>query len=171
MGERQPDPVMERSGQAIERSRAGRHVEARNLFDTIWNEICPAGVPFHRCVLAHYDADVQLEIDQEPAWDLRALAAADELTDELAGAYHDSLAVGGFYRSLHLNLAEDYRKLGESDRAREHLALDRSDLGSLGDDAYGNSVSAAVDRAARDFDDHVRTGQRPDGGEVNAHTA
>ncbi len=44
-------------------------------------------------------ADVQATPDDELAWDLRALAVAGEVTGERAQAYHQSLAVKGFYPS------------------------------------------------------------------------
>jgi len=55
------------------------------LFAQVWTEIGGEdGDPFHVCALAHSMADVQNDVHEELLWDLRALAAADLLTDERA---------------------------------------------------------------------------------------
>jgi hypothetical protein len=84
-------------------------------------------------------------------WDERALAAADETPDGRAAEYQASLQVSAFYPSLHLNLAEDHRKLGAAGRAREHLARARERLHVLdGTEAsapgYAETIIAALDR-------------------------
>jgi GNAT superfamily N-acetyltransferase len=121
---------------------------ARTLFAGLWAEIGEDGDPLHRCALAHYMADVQDDPAEELAWDLRALAAADSLTDERAREHHSSLAVKGFYPSLHLNLGEDYRKLGDLAGARAQLVLARATLDALGSDDYAAGVRAGLDGLA-----------------------
>lgn len=152
MTEQESDPVMERIGAAIGLSRRDEREQARELFAAIWADIGPDGDPFHRCTLSHYAADVQPDPQDELMWDLRALAAADELTDERAQAYHASLSVRGFYPSLHLNLAEDYRKLGNVGRARQELELARGGLDALADDGYGSNVRVGIERVERQLD-------------------
>jgi hypothetical protein len=49
---------------------------------------------------------------------------------------------------LHLNLSECYRKLGDLDRAREHLAEARATIGALGDDEYGRLIRDGMARIA-----------------------
>ena len=73
--------------------------------------------PFHPLALAHSMADLQEDAHAELAWDLRALEAADLLTDERAAQVGVTSLVAGFYPSLHLNLGECYRKLGNLDLA------------------------------------------------------
>ena len=110
------------------------------------------GDPLHRCTLAHYLADTQDDPTDELAWDLRALSAADELTDGRdAGDLDDvgqegTSGVRGFYPSLHLNLAADYIKLDRPDAARTHLRRAREACTVLADDGYGNGVRAAIGR-------------------------
>lgn len=70
-------------------------------------------------------ADVQEDVHGELAWDLQALEAADLVTDERAAQAGVTGSVAGFYPSLHLNLGECYRKLGDFDRTREHLQQGR----------------------------------------------
>ncbi len=50
--------------------------------------------------------------------------------------------------SLHLNLGECYRKLGDLDRAREHLQRGQAAAGALGSDSYGLMIKSGLDRLA-----------------------
>ena len=56
------------------------------------------------------------------------------------------LPVAGLYPSLHLNLADCYRKLGDLPRARDHLHRARAGIGALGEDAYGQLIRSGLDR-------------------------
>lgn len=56
------------------------------------------------------------------------------------------LTVAGLYPSLHLNLCDCYHRLGELDRAREHLRRAQATIGSLGDDAYGRLIRDGLER-------------------------
>ncbi|MFF5229518.1 hypothetical protein [Dactylosporangium sp. NPDC000521] len=86
--------------------------------------------------------DVHLEI----VWDQRALAAADLLTDDRVAKAGVPLSVAGLYPSLHLNLAECHRKLGDLGRAREHLRQAQAGMGALGDDEYGQLIKSGLER-------------------------
>ncbi|MCW5253702.1 hypothetical protein [Streptomyces sp. SHP 1-2] len=74
------DAVLTRIGQVVILHHAGDREEARRRFLGLWAEIGEHGAPLHRCTLAHYLADTQDDPGDELAWDLRALAAAEELT-------------------------------------------------------------------------------------------
>jgi hypothetical protein len=50
----------------------------------------------------------------------------------------------GLYPSLHLNLSECYRKLGDLGRAREHLHQAQDTIGVLGDDEYGQLIKEGL---------------------------
>lgn len=144
------DAVMTRIGQAIMLLHGGDREEARNRFGGLWSEIGEDGDALHRCTLAHYMADTQDDPGDELAWDLRALTAADSLTDERAAQHADALAVRAFYPSLHLNLAADYVKLQRPEAARIHLDRARAASDVLADDGaddgYGGGVRAAIAR-------------------------
>lgn len=127
-------------GAASELFRAGDGDGARAAFAQLWEGADDA---YHRCVIAHFAADAAPDVEEELAWDLRALEAADE-----AG----SPDVAAFYPSLHLGLADDHRRVGDDERAREHLARGREVLGVLGDDPYGQTVRGAFDRLAALYD-------------------
>ena len=68
-----PDEVMDRISETIALSQRGDRAAARERFARIWAEISPGSDAFHRCVLAHYMADLRAEPHDELAWDLRAL--------------------------------------------------------------------------------------------------
>jgi hypothetical protein len=144
----EPDTMMAAIQEGLLLHMGGDRPGARTLFAKLWAEIGEDGDPLHRCALAHYMADVRDDPAEELEWDLRALHAADSLTDERAKTYHASLAVRGFYPSLHLNLGEDYRKLGDLATAREHLGLACEKLDTLGDNDYAAGIRAALDGLA-----------------------
>ncbi|MBO1417436.1 hypothetical protein, partial [Streptomyces sp. FH025] len=128
----------------VQAAQHGRTAQARASFEALWEALGERDV-FHRCVLAHYLADLQDDPRAELEWDRRALAAADSLTSERARTYESALQVRAFYPSLHLNLASDHLKLGETDLAREQLERAVRSLDALPGDAYGAGIRAAVD--------------------------
>lgn len=145
----EPDATMTRIGQGIELSQRGDRDAARYLFEEVWNDVGgESGDPLHRCALAHSMADVQDDPREELAWDLRALAAAGLITDERAAEAGVTSPVRGFYPSLHLNLGECYRKLGDLDSAHEHLQRGRAAVDALGNDGYGQMIKRGLDSLA-----------------------
>jgi hypothetical protein len=145
----EPDPTMTRIGQGIELRQQGERGAARTLFAQVWSDIGgEGGDPFHRCALAHSMADVQDDVQEELGWDLRALEAADLVTDERAAEAGVTSPVAAFYPSLHLNLGECYRKLGNLEAAGEHLRRGQVAVGTLGDDGYGQMIKGGLDRLA-----------------------
>jgi hypothetical protein len=145
----EPDEVMVQIGRALEMSQRGQRCDARTMFIEIWEAIIDGGDPFHRCALAHSMADVQDDPGDELMWDLRALEAADLLTDERVEAAGVAGSARAFYPSLHLNLADVYRRIGHRDKAREHIALGLETLGSLDDDSYRRTIRDALERVER----------------------
>jgi hypothetical protein len=123
---------------------SGERDRARGLFADLWAQVGEGGDPLHRMTLAHFMADAQDDPEQELAWDLRAVAAADELTDERASSFQPSLAVRGMRPSLHGSLAADYEKLGRLDEAREQLALAEAALPDLPEGGYGDLVRSVI---------------------------
>lgn len=143
------DPTLIRIGQAVQLSHQGEREAARLLFAEIWEEVGgEQGDPLHVCTLAHAMADVQDDVHQELVWDQRALAAADLLTDARMAQAGVTLPAAGLYPSLHLNLSECYRKLGDLGRAREHLQRAQTTIGVLGDDGYGRMIKGGLERLA-----------------------
>jgi hypothetical protein len=139
------DETMDAITRAVERGRAGDADAARSALVDLWAAIGAEGDALHRCTLAHYLADLYDDPAQALMWDVRALDAADALDDARVQQYHASLAVRGFYPSLHLNLADNLRLLGSFDAARTHLDAAAGHLDALGDDAYGRMIHGALD--------------------------
>ncbi|MFC0505210.1 tetratricopeptide repeat protein [Micromonospora costi] len=145
------DDTLARINQGVQlHHHQGQREAARDLFAQIWDEIGgERGDPLHVCVLAHSMADVQDDVRQELVWDQRALAAADLLTDERVAQAGVPMSVAGLYPSLHLNLGECYRKLGDLGRARDCLQRAQAGMGALGDDEYAQLIRSGLDRLAQ----------------------
>lgn len=143
------DPMLIRIGEAVQLSHQGKQDAARALFAALWEEIGgDEGDALHRCTLAHAIADVQDDVRQELVWDERALVAAGLLTDARLAQAGVELPAAGLYPSLHLNLSECYRKLGDLDRAHTHLEQARATIDVLGDDEYGRMIKDGLARVA-----------------------
>ncbi|MEV1329210.1 tetratricopeptide repeat protein [Micromonospora costi] len=145
------DDTLARINQGVQlHHHQGQREAARDLFAQIWDEIGgERGDPLHVCVLAHSMADVQDDVHQELVWDQRALAAADLLTDDRVAQAGVPMSVAGLYPSLHLNLGECHRKLGDLDQARECLQRAQAGMGALGDDEYAQLIRSGLDRLAQ----------------------
>lgn len=140
-----PEATLSRIAAAVEHGARGERDRARSILTDLWERIGTTGDALHRCALAHAMADLQDEPDVELRWDLLALQAADGVTDDRLRLAGMPGPVAGLYPSLHLNLAEDYRKLGNTAAARRHLELGRAAASSLGDDGYGQMVRRGLD--------------------------
>ncbi|MFF1755095.1 hypothetical protein [Nocardia sp. NPDC058244] len=142
------DPTMARITQGVTDFRGGDPEGGRTALLDVWTDIGPMGDPLHRCTLAHYLADTYDDPAEALVWDVRALDAADALTDTRLRAHHADLNVAGFYPSLHLNLADNFRRLGAFPAATRHIDAARERLATLGDDAYGTLIRTAVTEVA-----------------------
>jgi hypothetical protein len=139
---------MEAIGQAVTEGRTGNTLSARQKLLNLWSAIGVAGDPLHRCSLAHYLADLYEDPAQALAWDVRALDAADAVTEQRVQEHHASLHIAGFYPSLHLNLADNYRRLGSFDAASEHINAAKEHAPNLRQDAYGAFLRTALHEVA-----------------------
>lgn len=151
-----PDAVMARIAQGQELAVTGDREGARRIFEEVWDALAGPGDdtpdPLHVVTLAHYLADVQTDPAKELRWDLRALAAADSLTDDRARQHHSSLRVAGFYPSLHLNVAAAHHALGQSSEARHHLDRAAQSCEHLPENRYGRTIRGAVERLRAELD-------------------
>ena len=110
-----------------------------------------------RCVLAHYLADREPELDDEVAWDEVALHEHALLAD---GAL---VAIGvpstrAMAPSLHINLGDGYLRQGRVEEARVQLEAGLEAADALGDDGYGALVNGGLDRLAQRLD-QLRSGR------------
>lgn len=117
------DPTMAEIMAAIELIYAGERDLARTRLEGIWSRMGRDPDAFHMCVLSHFMADVQDDVRQELAWDLRALSAADRLSDVRVQELHPSLTVAGFLPSLHLNVADAFFRSGDLGSTGKHLGI------------------------------------------------
>lgn len=147
-----PDPVLTAVTAAVTRGREGDRAEARQQLEDLWATIGDDGDTAHRCILAHYLADLQDAPHAELAWDQRAMDAAEHLTDARLQQVHPALTVHGFMPSLHLNLADDHRMLGQFDQARHHLDAAITTATDLPDDAYGQHLRDALHHVTHALD-------------------
>lgn len=153
------DETMERITASVTKGRAGDSESARFELLSIWDDIGVGGDPFHRCTLAHYLADLFEHPAQALVWDVRALDAADELTDQRARRFEASLQVAAFYPSLHLNIADNLRRLSAFDAAQEHIEAACRACSSLGDDDYGRSIKSSIDSVEIGIANRSTTGE------------
>ncbi|MGX6449286.1 hypothetical protein ACVU7I_14650 [Patulibacter sp. S7RM1-6] len=144
------DPIMRRAFEGQQLAAQGDRAGARRLYDALWAEVGADGDPKHRIWVAHVAADAQDDPAAEVRWDERALAAADALAER---GDPSGVGVRTFYPSLHLNLGDGHRRLGDPVRAREHLdAAERHAAGHPADDETAGILAAIA--ALRDKLDH-----------------
>jgi hypothetical protein len=141
-----PAPIMDDIQAAIVTLHGGDRVLAREQFERIWARIRHDAEPFHECVLSHYMADARDDLAEELEWDLRALAAAEHCSQADADRLGKGMSLASFYPSLHLNLADVYRRLGDRDCALKHLAEGRAATVNLGDDPYSVLIRRGLAR-------------------------
>ncbi|MET9271741.1 hypothetical protein [Kribbella sp. NPDC003557] len=115
---------------AVELGRSGDRDAARTQLTALWDEVDDRAT---RCVVAHFLADVQDETEDELTWDLRALELVSD--DQ-------------WLPSLHLSLADDYRRLNQMDRAAEHLEAARPHLAMLPEGEYGDVIRSGFDHVS-----------------------
>jgi hypothetical protein len=143
------DPIMADIMAAIAVLQGGDRADGKAKLEAIWSRIESDPQPIHECTLAHYLADAQNNLADELAWDLRALDAGLRCSDADAQQHSRALSIAAFMPSLHVNLAEDYFKLGDKDRSRQHIASAREAVSHLADDGYGRMIRGGIERLAR----------------------
>lgn len=146
--------MLERIRSGIRLREAGKVAEARELLSGLWPDV-EHGDAFERCFLAHSLADVQEDPDDELHWDLVALDAASDVTEERAAEREIPGGRLGLYPSLHLNLAEDYLRLGDDAEARRQYLAGREHLHLLADDSYGRGIRDAFSEYEAQHPDHL----------------
>lgn len=147
------DDLMDRLAQAIAFLQRDDRAQAGALLEQLWAEVGDDGDALHRCAIAHQIADVQDDLGSELRWDLRALAAAESISEERLASTGAATTVEGLFPSLHLNLADVYRRLGDDANARLHIEQGRRKCGALPDHTYGTMVRDTLDRVEQRLQD------------------
>lgn len=78
--------------------------------------------------------------------DLRALEAGTKIDDARLEAAGIAASVQGLVSTLHANLADVFRRMGDDAKAREHVAAGKAVIASLAGDGYSSVVSLALSR-------------------------
>jgi len=135
--------------------------QGQDGYEALLEQWAATGADDHaqRCVLAHYLADREPELDDEVVWDEVALREHALLAD-------NALAVIGvpstraMAPSLHLNLGDGYLRQGRVEEARVQLEAGLEAADALGDDGYGALVNGGLDRLAQRLA-QLRSGRSP----------
>ncbi|NKY17265.1 hypothetical protein [Tsukamurella spumae] len=128
----------------------GEQAERKQKLESVWVRIEPSDHA-SRCIAAHYIADVQGDVEAEVEWDEVALAESAHVSDADLQAVHASLSVAGFMPSLHLNLADGYRRQGRFTEASDRLQTSREfdfALDTALDPSYASGIREAQVRLA-----------------------
>ncbi|AWO84452.1 hypothetical protein DLJ61_13885 [Gordonia terrae] len=134
--------------------------EVSTLFPAVGVSIGVDGDALHRCTLAHHLADLYSDPADSLAWDVRALDAALALTDERVRSHHADLSVAGLLPSLHLNLADDHRRLGSFEAARRHLDEALRTAAELPEGPYGSMIRDLIEDIAGAVERRDRTARQ-----------
>ena len=133
----------------------------RQALTELWDALDP-GDAAARCILSHFLADAQDGLDDEIAWDEVSLAESAKISDFDLRAIHPAMHVASFMSSLHLNLADGYRRLGRFEAAGGHLESRLAGNGALTGDrpedvAYRDLILTGQQRVAAAIEARDRT--------------
>ena len=131
--------------EAIGTLQRGDRATARSTLLRLWGELGETGTTTQRCTMAHFLADTEEEVESELAWDVIALEAA---TGKERGADDDALApdLASFLPSLHLNVGDAYRRLGNYEQALAHAEFGLARTAVLPAGGYGDMVRTGLER-------------------------
>jgi hypothetical protein len=133
---------------AVQQSLGTEREAARERLAELWQTL-DAGDSFHRCVVAHYLADLQPDAQSELTWDELALEAALSGSPETFDGRIPGVEHGSFLPSLHLNLAASLERVGRLHAARLHASAALDKLDQLGSTPLGELTRGAVLRLCR----------------------
>jgi hypothetical protein len=120
---------------------------ARDELAVLWDSV--GNDPLYRCAIAHAMADVQTAAEDELLWDERALAAGLQLDDDRLISAGMAANVEHMLASLHLNLADVHRRLGNWTQSEEHVAAGAAALAKVAPDDYVEMIREALHRVRR----------------------
>lgn len=133
------DTVQARIRAAMRQRESGDTVGAYDALSRMWPEV-ESGDAFDRLFFAHTFADVQTSPEDELHWDLIALAAVEHVTEARSAEQGIPGGRDGLRPSLHLNVANCYKRLGDEPNTQYHLQTGSQLLHLLDDGAYGSLI-------------------------------
>jgi hypothetical protein len=139
------DNTLQHMAKYIALGQQGDRMAARTGLEQLWENSTDAD-PVTKCGLAHSLADVQDSPQAELVWDLRALTSALDASDGEVNDLGMTQGTAGLMPSLHLNLADVYRRLGQLEVARGHALQARHALGDVETNPYFDTIAEATER-------------------------
>lgn len=128
----QENPVVAAVGRGMAAEASGDIDGARAAYDDAWTI---ATDDYERCVAAHYVPRWIDDPSQKLQWNLDALKYADAVGDD---------RVKGFYASLHANVGNCLRLLGDKDGATAAYTTAQAHLGDVQEGPYKDKVAAGI---------------------------
>ncbi|MEU6643325.1 hypothetical protein ABZ863_12325 [Saccharomonospora sp. NPDC046836] len=134
------NPVIRLCSEGMRAEAQGRADAARALFEQAWDT---ATDDYEACVAAHYVARHQTTPRDTLHWNQVCLERADRVGDD---------RVAGFYASLHVNLGQAHRDLGDDIQAAQHFRLAATHLGAVPAGPYRNWLRLGIAEGQRQTD-------------------
>lgn len=123
---------------------SGEHSLATTKFEALWQSL--GDDAFHRCILAHYIADIQANPKDELHWDLEALNAALSAPPASFDGRIAGVNYAAFLPSLHLNAAASFERVGQLPEAKRQAALAATSVATLGASPLADMTRSATAR-------------------------
>jgi hypothetical protein len=133
------NPVVKLCAEGMQAELRGYDAAALALYVRAWNE---ASDDFEASIAAHYIARHQDDPNESLRWNEVALARAEAVPDNQAGA---------FFPSLYLCVGRSHEVLGNAANARQFYEAAEAGLDRLPSDDYGAVVRAGVTAALARF--------------------
>jgi hypothetical protein len=132
------DHIGQAQALVIDGDRSG----AQTLLACLWAHAIQLDDHYRACVSAHFLAHAHTEPALQRDWHLRALDAADAVSDA---------RVHGFYPSLYANIAEVSLRLGDFSQSRTYVGRAQDVAHLLPDDSYGRMIHSLIARIAAEL--------------------
>lgn len=129
------NPVIKLCAEGIAAEMQRDFETAAALYTRAWAQ---QNSDYEACIVAHYLARVQSNLEDILHWNLEALRYADMVADD---------SVVTFYPSLYLNIGRAYEEQGRIEEARQYYELGIAKADILPDTALGNITRDALERA------------------------
>lgn len=134
---------------AVQLTLSGRHELGEKALRKCWSDTTRSEHA-QRCVIAHYLADLQLDVAAEVEWDERALAEFVHVSDADLAPIGVPSAMG-FAPSLHLNAGDGCLRMGRVNDAWKHLEAGEQALQVMERDGYLQFIEQGLYRLRLDM--------------------
>ena len=130
---------------AVSMLQSGDRESARSQLIRLWNDCSMGRSAVQESIIAHFLADTEHDLGAELQWDLLSLKAATGSAGAEQRHCADA-AVRSFLPSIHLNIGDAYRRLGDLPRARQHADAGLTHINALETSDYRHTVIAGLQR-------------------------